>query len=120
MMTLNNQSVNVSRAELIKCLSNNLKIHQKEYKQAVIDYQKKIKDEVNSLKKRIEKGDFTKVRLNIEPPVSHEKDFQNVIEMLGMSVDEVIQLDSGAYKAYVKNEWPWGAGFKALINSYKS
>ena len=55
MMSLNNQSVNVSRVELIKCLNDNLKIHQKEYKQAIVDYQKKIKDEVNSLKKRLKK-----------------------------------------------------------------
>jgi hypothetical protein len=35
-------------------------------------------------------------------------------------VDDVINLDSESFKAYVKNEWSWSKSFDVTATMYKS
>lgn len=119
MLTLRSQSVHVDRLTLITALETNLKAHKKEFKAAMADYKKATKKALQQALERAEKDDFSKVVVNITVPTSHEDDFVNALDMLRMSVDEKIELDSDAFQAYVKNNWPWRKQFELLAASYK-
>ncbi len=119
MLGIRNQSVNVSRLELINVLEQNKNAHAKEFKEAFDNYKKAT---IKALKKALElaqKGDFSKTVVNITEPQNHEQEFTQVLEMLKMSVDETINLDSEAFQAYVKNNWPWRKHFELVAASYK-
>lgn len=120
MLNLRTQTVNVSRTDLLANLYANFESHKAEYKQAMLDYQAKVIADLSAALARAEAGDFTKVTVRVDRPESHEQDFIDVIGMLEMSVDETINLDSEAFKAYFRNEWPWKRQFDMLMASYKA
>ena len=120
MLNLRNQSVNVTRLELLTALRANLAQHLTEYEQAILDYKTKVVEELSAALARANADDFAKVNVSVQKPSCHKRDFEEVIEMLEMSVDEVIELDKEAFRAYIKGEWPWKESFTQLMASYKS
>lgn len=120
MINLHSQEVTVGRKQLLDALRVNLKVHQAEYAEAYADYQEKVIFELEAALKRAKSGDFKKAVVSINAPVSHEKEFTDVIEMLEMSVHEEILLDRQVFRAYFKNEWPWADAFKLAGATYKS
>lgn len=119
MINLRNQSVSVNRLKLIKVLETNKKAHVKEYKDAIAAYQKATIKALKDALNRAQNGDFTKVVVNVSVPTSHEDEFTQILDMLKMSVDEKITLDTEAFQAYVKNNWPWRKQFDLLAASYR-
>ena len=120
MLNMRSQSVNVNRSELISALKANLATHKEELECANRDYKVLVINELHSALDRAAHGDFSKVEVSIKKPQSHEKDFVEIIEMMEMSVDETINLDSEAFRAYFKNEWPWKQSFDLLASTYKA
>lgn len=120
MLNLHTQSVNVNRTALLEALHANLETHQAEYREAMRDYQAKVVAELTASLARAKAGDFSKVNIHIPQPESHEQDFLDVIGMMELSVDETINLDSAAFKAYFRNEWPWKRQFDLMAASYKA
>ncbi|WP_320152989.1 hypothetical protein [uncultured Tolumonas sp.] len=102
MLNMRSQSVNVNRNELISALKANLAIHQVELESANRDYKELVINELHAALDRATHGDFSKVEVSIKKHQSHEKDFVEIIEMMEMSVDETINLDSEAFRAYFK------------------
>lgn len=120
MINMRSQSVNVNRGELIFALKENLATHRLELESANRDYKELVTNELRAALDRATHGDFSMVEVSIKKPQSHEKDFIEIIEMMEMSVDETINLDSEAFRAYFKNEWPWKQSFDLLASTYKS
>lgn len=111
MLNLRQQSVNVKRTELIVALQTGLQVHQKQYTEALVDYKEAITLFFELALKRAQDGDFSNVNHGLTQPVNRGEDYAKVIEMLEVSVDENITLDSEAFRAYYKNDWPWSRGF---------
>jgi hypothetical protein len=45
------------------------------------------------------------------PPVCYSKDYDNAIEMLSMSVQDEVELDSNQFKKLVQDQWDWSDAF---------
>lgn len=119
MLSINNKSVNVDRKDMIQAIKAGLKIHEKEYNEAFEEYKAKVLSEYDRLHKMIKDGDFSNTKIDITPPADHKQDYLDVIEMMEVSVDQIISLDLEAYKAYYKNQWTWSRVFAATRASYK-
>lgn len=120
MMTLRSQVVNVNRQDLIKALETSLDNHRVQYAEAEGDYKVAVQVFLTQALERARSGDYSKVKLEIDPPVNRENEYLEVIEMLKVSVDETIQLDRDSYKAYYKNEWSWSRNFMETAMLYKA
>lgn len=123
MITANQRSVNVNRLQLLECLKKNLEIHKKDYQEALVGYKVKLEkdltdalESLSSLKETELKG----FNVEFQHPVSHENSYVEVIEMMEMSVDENINLDSQSFRAFIKNDWPWSINFNSTTTLYKS
>ena len=124
MLNLRNKSVNVDRLHLLQILKQNLQIHSSEYAEAINDYRKRLKSELVTTLNDISSEDISEqqllaIKIDFNAPISHIKDYMEIIEMLELSVDNNINLDSESFKAYVKNDWPWTSNFKALMLANK-
>ena len=119
MRGINGRTVNVKRVELLAILKTNKELFVTEYNQALIDFKAKMIKELEVALKKAKKGELDKVQLILSPPSDYTESYQEVIDMMEVSVDEVINLDSEAFKAYYKNEWSWSNSFKTLVGSYK-
>jgi hypothetical protein len=124
MINIHRQSVNVSRKELLAKLKENLAVHQKDYEEACVGYktllERSLVEFLTKCKSLNEDGVLKLQIPNPSKPVSHEKEYREIIDMMEVSVDDVINLDSESFKAYFKNEWAWSGSFNATATMYKS
>lgn len=124
MMTLHQRSVNVDRLELIEKLKQNLAIHRAEYQEALVECHRKLIEDLDVTLKKVSKLEnpekLRKFDFDFKFPPNHEQDYIDVIEMLEMSKDALINLDSSSFKAYIKNEWNWSHSFNATKLLYSS
>ena len=122
MMNIRQRSVNVSRVELLEKLKQNLEAHRKEYEEALVEYHTRLQEDLKLALKKVGRvvdiEELKSFRFSVAFPQNHEKDYEEVIEMLEMSVDEHINLDSESFKAYIKNEWSWASSFNASKMAY--
>jgi hypothetical protein len=123
MITQHQKSVNVDRVKLLEIMKTNLAIHQQDYKEAVLGYKVKLLVDLQTAIMTVNektpdqlKG-LTLVRFDF--PSNHAKDYQEMIDMLEMSVDEHIELDSNSFQSYVKNRFVWSDSFNTSNSLYK-
>ena len=117
-------TISVNREDLIKVLTENRDKHQTEYKEAYEGYKLMAIDALKAKLKLVESGekfDLYFPDLNAVPE-SHVQDYQNVIDMLGVTVDFDIQITMEDYLKYYKNKWSWHQGWslsnKAYVDNY--
>ena len=55
---------------------------------------------------------------NLHKPDSHVKEYTDVLDMLGISRDEEIQISMQDYLKYYKNEWDWADNWKMSNSGY--
>ncbi|HXP52466.1 MAG TPA: hypothetical protein VN922_21105 [Bacteroidia bacterium] len=125
---MNGQTVNVKRVDLLAALKENLEIHQREYQEAVFEYRRKLYKDLTKAaemvglegKLMLSDEELKNIRVQFSFPPNYEQSYLDVIEMLEMSIDETINLDSQHFKMYIKNQWSWMGGFQALKMSYSA
>lgn len=120
MLNLRHQHVNVNRHALIDALRTGLDLHRVQYAQAKVEYEAAVVVFLGEALARAQAGVFKDLILRLSPPQNHAADYLDVIEMLEVSVDETVQLDRDAYKAYYRNEWSWSTGFLESASAYKT
>lgn len=115
---IRSQTVNVSRRDLLEALELNLEKHKKAYAQAVINYRKALQVDLTAalIQANDPNSQISKIKVEFNHPVSYANQYQKAIDMLKLSVDETINIDSDSFFAYFKDEWSWKSGFD-LANS---
>lgn len=122
MINLRQQTVNVRRSALIEALRKGLELHRAQFIEADLDYKAAVLAHQEAARARTASGDFSdfRIRMNLHEPENKSQEYVDVIEMMEVSVDDVVQIDKDAFKAFYKNEWPWTAGFLAASAGYKT
>lgn len=120
MINLRQQTVNVRRLDLINALKGGLSLHRSQFIEADLDYKAAVLAFQEAARERTANGDFSDFRMNLHAPENKSQEYVDIIEMMEVSVDDVVQIDKEAFKAFYKNEWPWSAGFLAASAGYKS
>jgi len=101
------RAVTINKGELLDILTENRTKHEAEYKDAYEGYLKACVKSLESHLKRFKAGECEKVKWKEVPPVNQTKDYDRVIYMLNLSVDEVIELTSDEFQNYVQDDWHW-------------
>jgi CO dehydrogenase/acetyl-CoA synthase alpha subunit len=124
MITQGRHSVNVSRKDLLAKLKENVAIHKKDYAEALIGYKIKLVADLKAALEIAEKTPLEKIQSLSAPrydyPRNYESEYNEIIDMMEVSVDDVIQLDSSSFKQYFKNEWAWSSQFNSSATLYKA
>ena len=120
----------VLKSDLLEKVKKNRKLHIEEYKEACDGYRlkalQKLEDVIGELKARglrVKSGEtigLDSISFGLVVPVSHEKDYDQVIMMLEMSVDEKVRLLSDEFACYVMDDWDWKQQFTASNSFYKN
>jgi len=110
-LTINSNIMNtvtVKKEELVKVLTENRDVHQKKYDDAYKGYVILVTKALKKTLKKVEAG--KKFDLNfhqLNKPERHTEDYQNVIDMLGVTAQEVVDIGMDDYQKYYKNNWNW-------------
>ena len=112
------QTVTVNKLSLIDIITKNRDGHSDRYEKAWAGYRKEaietLEDHLSALKdgKRI-----AHVRMD-SAPTDHTEDYDRVLEMLNMSVDDTIELSNGEFQQYVQDDWNWSQMWNVSNTKY--
>ena len=111
--------IRVSKAELLVKLKENREIHIAEFEELKTDYLTGLEDRLKKILKSVKSGNFeTNIRIDLVKPKSFEDEYNEVIGMLEMSIDDTYEIDQDEYRQYVLNKWHWTSSFAATKASY--
>ncbi len=116
MMSMHKRSVNVSRINLLSILRVNRDNHAMVYELAKADFYDEKKRVLNQALANLymelpEEAYETSLEVNLKKPIHFLQQYDEMIEMLEMSVDDTIELDSDAFSCYAKDRWVWSSSF---------
>jgi hypothetical protein len=98
-----NYSVEILKAKL----RENRDSHHDQFEKAWQGYCKMVRAELEHKLERIKAGKPIDRYLGHTPPEDHTGDYDDVIAMLEMMLDESIELTQGQFKQYVQDDWGW-------------
>jgi len=123
------REVKVKKQDLLGKVKVNREKHISEYEEAVVGYKaaaiQEIERGMNKLKRQVSElreGEVVRlaaVSFNLQVPENHARDYDQVIEMLTMSVDEELSIRSDEFACYVMDNWEWKDDFVNVSNVYK-
>lgn len=123
------RDVKVKRYDLLVKIRANREKHVVEYEEAVKGYLGAVfaalSDTTQELQRRfdrLEAGEvlvLQSITFNLQVPGNHAKDYDQVIAMLEMSVDEELTIRSDEFACYVMDDWDWKEDFLNVSNVYK-
>lgn len=110
--------VRVRKHELIEKLRENKEAHRDVFLAAQEGYKARAVEELEKALERARNGTATQVYIHLPFPEDHTKDYEHVIAMVEMSVDDLFELTQEEFSRYVLDDWAWKAGFTQVASSY--
>ena len=112
-------TIKVATSELIGIIKDNRTTHITEFKEAVESYQQEVVEVLEEGLRKAKAGKKYITSFHVQKPESHEDDYDTIIGMLELSVDETVTLDHNQYKQYVQNVWFWSDTFNSTKAYYQ-
>lgn len=100
--------ISVKKEDLLVILKRNREQHQKDFEKSIYFWQKHLAAVLSKIKPT-ECLEFPEELENARShcPESCVKEYDDVIDMFEMSINETIILTTDAYRKYCKDEWDW-------------
>ncbi|MFN0203469.1 MAG: hypothetical protein ACKVTZ_18220 [Bacteroidia bacterium] len=103
-----NLEISVKKEDLLVILKRNREQHKKDFDRAIYFWQKRFKEvleEVSEETYTVFPKSLERVRNSC--PDSCVKEYDDIIDMFEMSINDTIILTSDAYRKFCKDEWDW-------------
>lgn len=103
--------VTVDKERLLKILKENREKHHEIFLEALEGYKKVLLDSFEKKVEDLKNGKVVTRTVDIKEPVDHTNDYDRIITMIEMHVDNEITLDSSCFANYVLDDWGWSREF---------
>src|SRR5215831_19292135 len=100
-------TVTVKREELLTKVRTNREAHRTLFLKAQEGYRKLVIEELDRMLADARQGRPIQRSVTLTEPSNHIKDYDRIITMLEMSVDDTIVLDANTFDCYVMDNWQW-------------
>lgn len=100
-------SVKVRRTHLLESIKVNRDKHRDVFLKAQEGYRTMVIEELDRMLQEAKDGKPIKRAISLVEPQDHTEDYDRVIAMLEMSVDNEIEIDSTSFDQYVNDRWSW-------------
>jgi hypothetical protein len=111
-------TVKVKREELLTKVRANRDAHRDLFLKAQEGYRKLVIEELDKMLAEAKAGRRISRSINLARPLDHTSDYDRVIMMLEMSVDDTIVLDANEFDQYVRDRWAWSHHATTMYESY--
>jgi hypothetical protein len=112
--------VTVKKNDLLAALRQNREAHRDIFEEACEGYQAEAIRLLEEHLQRIRQGKRVQVHVILPVPADHTKDYDRVIRMVEMSVDDEIDLEASDFASYVMDDWRWKRDFLATNSTYSA
>lgn len=99
--------VTVRKQELLAKLTENRRNHRAAFEKAQEGFRVRVIEELDQHLADAKAGRNIKRHVNLPEPEDHTKDYDRIITMVEMSVDEEIELHAQDFARYVMDNWEW-------------
>lgn len=99
-------SVHVNKADLLAKVKVNRAAHHDLFVKAQAGFRQRAIEELNDMLAAAGKGEV-RLFVGLTAPQDHTVDYDRAIEMLEMSISEVVEIDQQTFAQLVRNEWAW-------------
>jgi hypothetical protein len=110
--------VKVKKDELKDKIQTNRDTHSAEYSKAFEGYRRACIQALQTNLQAFHEGRAQRVLIYEQPPEDHTKDYDRVLMMLQMSVDDEVILDASEFAQYVLDDWGWKQPWAASNSKY--
>lgn len=112
------RTVTVKRDELLRIVKGNRERHREIFLRAQEEFRKRAVEELEKRLADARDGKHFDQHLGMVEPIDRTQDYDRVISMLEMSVDEQIDLTQEEYASYVMDDWSWKRQWIASNSEY--
>jgi hypothetical protein len=110
--------VRVKKDELRAKIQANRDRHREVFLDALDGYRAEAIRQLEEHIERIRAGDPSVVRVYIDAPEDHTADYDVVLAMIDMEVEDTIQLSHQAFTQYVMDDWSWKRAWLQTASVY--
>jgi hypothetical protein len=112
------QTVKVKRLSLLEKLQSNRKAHRDIFLKAQEGYRIRVIQELDQMLAEARAGKSIRRAISLPEPQDHTADYDRVIAMLEMSVEDEVQVFSQEFDMYVMDNWAWKPMAKTSHDAY--
>lgn len=110
--------VRVNKKSLREIVQKNRDAHRKAFEDAVDGFRLRAVAELESRIAEVKKGRHFDQFLRLPEPEDHTKDYDRILRMLDLSLDDEIMLAEDDLQAYVMDDWAWKNQFTTTNTFY--
>lgn len=114
------KSITTNKTRVLGEIRKNRSQHRKIFEEAIEGYRKQMIEELEARIYALKAGRSVEHHFRFVVPEDHTKDYDRVIQMLEMEVNEEIELDERSFACYVMDDWDWRRDFISNATSYGS
>lgn len=114
----NINEVRVSKNQLVSIIEQNMLTHRDEFLEAMEGYRTEAIRLLEEHIDRIKNNAPEKVFVSLPMPSDHTDEYEVILSMLGMSLDDEILLSEYEYTRYVLDQWEWKKDFTTTAAMY--
>lgn len=114
------EAIKVKKADLLATLRENRAKHNKIFLEACGGYRAAAIRELDNMLAEAKAGKKIRRSVSLIEPADQTKDYDRVIRMMEMSVDDEITLDEHDFSQYVLDQWGWKKAWSASNMAYSS
>ena len=105
------RNVTVNRDEFLVEVTANREAHREVFEKALDSFHRRLKAELDQRVRDLKAGRRINQYIGLPEPEDHTADYDRIITMAEMSIDDTIQLSEDEFAMYVMDQWRWKQGF---------
>jgi hypothetical protein len=113
-------TVRVNKDDLLERIKKNRDEHRKIFEEALGGWKKKVIQVLDERYREALEGKKFDIGIHLPRPEDHTDQYDTVIELLTMSLDDELELTQAEFANYALDKWQWQAQFLAMSSSYGS
>lgn len=114
------ENIKVQKQQLLVTLRVNREKHRAIFMEALDGYKAAVIKALESSLEKAKNGQRILLHFQLQEPADQTKDYDRVIRMLEMSVDDLIELDEHSFTQYVMDDWNWKRQFLTSNSAYSA
>jgi hypothetical protein len=114
------EKITVDKNDLLARIRSNRDKHREVFLEALEGYRLSLLDELEAHVKDLRNGKAPEVRIFIDRPQDHTRDYDRVIAMLEMHKSDEFTLSEADFAQYFLDDWSWKRQWGAANSGYVS
>ena len=108
----------VNKATLLARMRANREAHHGIVLEAQAGFRAKVIERLDEMLELAANGQKIQLAVGLQMPEDHTDDYDTIIGMLELDINDTVELDQTQYKSWVQDQWGWQRSFTTSNSQY--